>query len=121
MITHFFLKTVFYTRSFDTFSIILLRQYMGEKCCITNFLFFLVIFALVPDGAGRNRYVDGENHLPFGMRTAEMFQIEDAEREKLHFRKKKTTRTDEERRQIESDLQDELRKLMETEMVSPLL
>lgn len=55
------------------------------------------------------------------MRTAEMFQIEDAEREKLHFSMKKKMRTDEERRQIESDLQDELRKLMETEMVSPLL
>lgn len=119
MIAYLFLKTLFYTRSFDTFSIILLRQDRGGKL---KKYFFFVIFALVPDGAGRNRYVDSENHFPFGMRTAEMFQIEDAEREKLHFgKKKKTTRTDEERRQIESDLQDELRKLMEMEMVSPLL
>lgn len=92
-----------------------------KKCCIANSS-HQIVFALVPDGAGRNRYVDDENSLPLGLRTAEMFQIEDAEREKLHFRKKKKkTRTDEERRQIESDLQDELRKLMETEMVSLLL
>lgn len=93
---------------------------MGKKnAALQNH--FSVIFALAPDGAGRNRYVDGENRLPFGMTTAEMFQVEDAERVKLHFRKKRKTRTDEERRQIESDLQDELRRLMETEMVSPLL
>lgn len=49
------------------------------------------------------------------LRTTEASTTEDAEREDPL---RKNMRTDDERRQLEADLQNELKKLMETEMVS---
>lgn len=54
--------------------------------------------------------------MPSDVRTTEASTTEDAEREKDPLRK--NMRTDDERRRLEADLQNELKKLMETEKVS---
>lgn len=54
--------------------------------------------------------------MPSDLRTTEAALTEEAERERDSLRK--NMRTDDERRRLEADLQNELKKLMETEMVS---
>lgn len=84
----------------------------------------LYFFALVTGEAGTNKGMEGEKHSAFELSTLEMSLNEKgrkksseylAEREKRHCEEMKTG---EQKRQIEIDFQNELRKIMETEKVS---
>lgn len=88
-------------------------QSYGIKNAYLDFFSFFLLFS---NEASREKCINGENHFFSELRSSGVSQTEDAEKIKEPLRM--NMRTDDERRRLEADLQNELRKLMETEMVS---
>lgn len=85
-----------------------------QQMLIPKSIFSSVSYILVSNKAGRQKYINDDG-LPSDVRTAKESMTGDGERKKDPLRR--NMRTDDERRQLEVDLQNELQKLMETEMV----